>query len=93
MERAGLPAGPVLDILQMQADPQAHARDMIVEVDHPVAGAVKTLGHPVKFSETPASIRSAAPLLGQHSREVLHEAGYDTGQIEAMIASGAVIAA
>lgn len=93
MERAGLPAGPVLDILQMQADPQAHARDMIVEVDHPVAGAVKTLGHPVKFSETPASIRSAAPLLGQHSREVLREAGYDAGQIEAMIASGAVIAA
>jgi crotonobetainyl-CoA:carnitine CoA-transferase CaiB-like acyl-CoA transferase len=93
MERAGLPAGPVLDILQMQADPQAHARDMIVEVDHPVAGAVKTLGHPVKFSETPASIRSAAPLLGQHSREVLHEAGYDAGQIAAMIASGAVIAA
>lgn len=93
MERAGLPAGPVLDILQMQADPQAHARDMIVEVDHPVAGAVKTLGHPVKFSETPASIRSAAPLLGQHSREVLHEAGYDAGQIEAMIGSGAVIAA
>ena len=93
MERAGLPAGPVLDILQMQADPQAHARDMIVGVDHPVAGAVKTLGHPVKFSETPASIRSAAPLLGQHSREVLREAGYDAGQIEAMIASGAVIAA
>jgi crotonobetainyl-CoA:carnitine CoA-transferase CaiB-like acyl-CoA transferase len=93
MERAGLPAGPVLDILQMQADPQAHARDMIVEVDHPVAGTVKTLGHPVKFSETPASIRSPAPLLGQHSREVLHEAGYDAGQIEAMIGSGAVIAA
>ncbi|WP_198134914.1 CaiB/BaiF CoA transferase family protein [Roseovarius sp. 217] len=93
MERAGLPAGPVLDILQMQADPQAHARDMIVEVDHPVAGQVKTLGHPVKFSETPASIRRAAPTLGQHSREVLHEAGYAADQITAMIASGAVIAA
>lgn len=93
MEKAGLPAGPVLDILEMQADPQAHARDMIVEVDHPVAGAVKTLGHPVKFSETPASVRFAAPLLGQHSREVLREAGYDAAQIEAMVASGAVIAA
>ncbi|WP_417726757.1 CaiB/BaiF CoA transferase family protein [Roseovarius sp.] len=93
MEKAGLPAGPVLDILQMQADPQAHARDMIVEVDHPVAGTVKTLGHPIKFSETPASIRRAAPVLGQHSREVLREAGYVTDQIEAMIASGAVIAA
>ncbi|MFU8834843.1 CaiB/BaiF CoA transferase family protein [Roseovarius autotrophicus] len=91
MEHAGLPAGPVLDILQMQADPQAHARDMIVEVDHPVAGPVKTLGHPVKFSETPAHIHRPAPVLGQHSREVLQEAGYVPDEIEAMIASGAVI--
>jgi len=93
MEEAGLPAGPVLDILEMQADPQAQARDMILEVDHPVAGRVKTLGHPVKFSETPASVRRAAPVLGQHSREILQEAGYGTAQIESMIAAGAVIAA
>ncbi|WP_235575695.1 CaiB/BaiF CoA transferase family protein [Roseovarius tolerans] len=93
MEQAGLPAGPVLDILEMQADPQARAREMIVEVDHQVAGPVKTLGHPVKFSETPASLRRAAPVLGQHSREVLQEAGYDAAEIEAMVASGAVIAA
>ncbi|MHA7852551.1 CaiB/BaiF CoA transferase family protein [Roseovarius sp.] len=92
MEQAGLPAGPVLDILEMQADPQALARDMIVELDHPSAGLVKTLGHPVKFSETPASIRSAAPVLGQHSREVLSEAGYDGETIDAMISAGAVIA-
>ncbi|MDZ7710885.1 MAG: CoA transferase [Roseovarius sp.] len=91
MERAGLPAGPVLDILEMQADPQANWREMIVEMDHPMAGRVKTLGHPVKFSETPASLRRAAPVLGQHSREVLQEAGYDAGEIEAMVASGAVI--
>ncbi|MEI4232715.1 CaiB/BaiF CoA transferase family protein [Roseovarius sp. D22-M7] len=93
MEAAGLPAGPVLDVLEMQADPQAQARDMIVEVDHPVAGRVKTLGHPVKFSETPAEQRRAAPVLGQHSREVLAEAGYDADRIAAMIAAGAVIAA
>jgi len=92
MEQAGLPAGPVLDILEMQADPQALARDMIVELEHPSAGPVKTLGHPVKFSETPASIRSAAPVLGQHSREVLSEAGYDAETIDAMISAGAVIA-
>lgn len=93
MEEAGLPAGPVLDILEMQADRQAQAREMILEVDHTVAGRVKTLGHPVKFSETPASVRRAAPVLGQHSREILQEAGYATAQIEAMIAAGAVIAA
>jgi crotonobetainyl-CoA:carnitine CoA-transferase CaiB-like acyl-CoA transferase len=93
MEEAGLPAGPVLDILEMQADRQAQARDMILDVDHPVAGRVKTLGHPVKYSETPARLRRAAPVLGQHSREVLAEAGYDATRIEAMIAAGAVIAA
>lgn len=93
MEEAGLPAGPVLDILEMQADRQAQARDMILEVDHTVAGRVKTLGHPVKFSETPASVRRAAPVLGQHSREILQEAGYATAQVESMIAAGAVIAA
>ncbi len=93
MEQAGLPAGPVLNILEMQRDPQALARDMIVELDHPVAGPVKTLGHPVKFSETPASIRQAAPVLGQHSREVLREAGYGGDAIDAMISTGAVIAA
>ncbi len=93
MEEAGLPAGPVLDILEMHADPQARAREMIVDVEHPKAGTVRTLGHPVKFTETPASIRSAAPLLGQHSREVLREAGYGDTEIEAMIASGGVIAA
>ncbi|WP_176214387.1 CaiB/BaiF CoA-transferase family protein [Roseovarius sp. A-2] len=93
MEQAGLPAGPVLDILEMQADPQAIAREMIVEVDHPMAGRVKTLGHPVKFSEPPATLRRAAPVLGQHSREVLQEAGYDAAEVEAMVASGAVITA
>ncbi len=91
MEAAGLPAGPVLDILQMHADPQAQAREMIVDVAHPVAGQVKTLGHPIKFSDTPAAITRAAPTLGQHSREVLLEAGYQADEIAQMIASGAVI--
>lgn len=91
MEAAGLPAGPVLDILQMHADPQAQARDMIVDVAHPVAGQVKTLGHPIKFGDTPATITRAAPTLGQNSREVLLEYGYQADEIAQMIASGAVI--
>jgi crotonobetainyl-CoA:carnitine CoA-transferase CaiB-like acyl-CoA transferase len=93
MEKAKLPAGPVLDILQMHEDPQAKARGMIVELDHPKAGRMKTLGHPVKFSETPASITRPAPLLGQHSRDVLTEIGYDAEAIEALIKAEAVIAA
>ncbi|MGR3572805.1 CaiB/BaiF CoA transferase family protein [Brevirhabdus sp.] len=93
MEAAGLPAGPVLDIPQMHADPQALARDMIVETQHPKAGAVKSIGLPVKFSQTPGAVTRPAPLLGQHSREVLAEAGYPADAIEALIESGAVIAA
>jgi crotonobetainyl-CoA:carnitine CoA-transferase CaiB-like acyl-CoA transferase len=92
MEEAQLPAGPVNDILQMHADPQARAREMIVEVDHATAGRVKTIGHPVKFSRTRAKVDHAAPLLGQHSREVLAEIGFDTEQIEALIQSQVVIA-
>ncbi len=91
MEAAGLPAGPVLNILEMHADPQTQARGMIQTVEHPVAGAVKTLGHPVKYSETPAAVRRPAPLLGQHGPEVLREAGYDEAEIEAMAATGALI--
>ncbi|MFX0540938.1 CaiB/BaiF CoA transferase family protein [Roseovarius sp. S4756] len=92
MEQADLPAGPVNDILQMHDDPQARARDMIVSVDHPKAGKIDTIGHPVKFSQTPASVRHPAPLLGQHTREVLSELGCDDTRIEALIRSEAVIA-
>tara|TARA_B110000503_G_scaffold115273_1_gene173511 strand:+ start:9111 stop:10316 length:1206 start_codon:yes stop_codon:yes gene_type:complete len=91
MEAAQLPAGPVNDILQMHADPQTRARKMIVNVDHMTAGSVETIGHPVKFSRTPASINCAAPLLGQHTREILHEMGYEPSQIEELIQSQAVI--
>ncbi len=92
MEAARLPAGPVNDILQMHKDPQALARDMIVEIDHPTAGPVKTLGHPVKYSRTPTRVDRAAPRLGQHSREVLGEVGYSRAEIDALIQSKAVIA-
>lgn len=93
MDAAHLPAGPVNDILQMHADPQARAREMIVQVDHPTVGPVETLGHPVKYSRTPASIDQAAPLLGQHTREVLSEVGLDDARIDALIHAKAVIAA
>lgn len=91
-EKAGLPAGPVLTITEMHRDPQAIARNMIIPLLHPVAGEVKTIGPPVKFSQTPATIHRPAPLLGQHSREVLAEAGYSSDQIAQLIQTGAVIA-
>ncbi|KPQ20956.1 MAG: Crotonobetainyl-CoA:carnitine CoA-transferase CaiB [Rhodobacteraceae bacterium HLUCCA24] len=91
MEAAGLPAGPVLDILEMHRDPHARAREMFVETDHPVAGPTQAIGLPVKFSETPGGIVRPAPLLGQHGREVLEEAGYAPDQIDALARSGAVV--
>ena len=93
MEEAKLPAGPVLKICEMHDDPQAQARDMIVDLQHPTAGAVKTIGHPVKFSETPAKVVQPAPLLGQHSREVLQQIGYAPVDIDRLIQTEAVIAA
>jgi crotonobetainyl-CoA:carnitine CoA-transferase CaiB-like acyl-CoA transferase len=88
LEDGGFPAGPVLSISEMHADPQTRARDMVVATDHPVAGRVETLGLPVKFDRTPGGIRCAAPTLGQHTREVLAEYGYDAGEIEAFLAAG-----
>ncbi len=93
LEAAGVPAGPVLDVAQMHADPHVRARDMVVSVEHATAGAVETLGLPVKFSATPGAVASAAPLYGQHSREILAEAGYREAEVAALIEQGVVIAA
>lgn len=90
LEEAGVPAGPVLDIAQMHADPQALAREMIVETSHPTAGEVKAIGLPIKFSDTPGSVRRAAPLFGQHTREVLREAGYSDAEIDQLALQGAI---
>jgi crotonobetainyl-CoA:carnitine CoA-transferase CaiB-like acyl-CoA transferase len=77
----------------MHADRQVIARDMVPQTDHPVAGRVQTLGLPVKFSQTPGGVVRPAPLFGQHSEEVLAEAGYSSQEIAALLASGGVIAA
>ena len=93
LEGAGVPAGPVLSIAEMQRDPQTLAREMVPEVPHSRLGEVKTLGTPVKFSGTPASLRRGAPLYGQHSRDVLADYGWSDEEIAGLIAEGAVIAA
>ncbi len=85
---AGIPAGPLLNVLEMHDDSQALARDMIVDVQHKRAGKVKTLGAPVKFHGTPGGVRSGAPLIGQHSVEVLSEAGYSKEHIERLVSEG-----
>lgn len=90
LEEAGVPAGPVLDVAQMHKDPQALAREMIVETTHATAGKVKAIGFPIKFSETPGDVCRAAPLLGQHTREVLREHGYSDAEINHLAAEGAI---
>lgn len=92
-EHQGLPCGPVYSSLQALDDPQTKAREMVVEVDHATAGRVRTLGLPVKFSSTPGHVRRGAPLLGEHSREVLAEIGFGHAEVEALERAGAVIAA
>ena len=93
LEAIGVPAGPVLDVKEMHQDPQTLAREMVVEVEHPEAGPVRSIGLPVKFSQTPGVLDRPAPLLGQHSREVLAEEGYTAAEIDALVASGVVVSA
>ena len=73
---AGVPAAPVNTVDRMIKDPQVIARDMIVKQQHPTAGEISVVGVPVKLSETPGSVRTPAPLLGQHTNEVLGTLGY-----------------
>ncbi len=73
LDQAGIPNGPINTIDKVIEDPQVLAREMIVEIDHPVAGKLKVPGIPIKFSRTPGKIRRTAPLLGEHTDEILKE--------------------
>ncbi len=91
LQKAGIPSGPVLSVKEMQSHPQTLARDMVPSVEHPVAGTVQTIGLPVKFSATPGKVVHAAPLFGQHTREVLTEHGFSKSEIDALMKDGAAI--
>ncbi|MEM8839594.1 MAG: CoA transferase [Pseudomonadota bacterium] len=91
LNSGGFPAGPVSSITEMHEDPHTRARDMVVETEHPVAGSTKAIGLPVKFSATPGRIVRPAPQLGEHTREVLSDAGYSEMEIAAFLEDGAVI--
>jgi CoA:oxalate CoA-transferase len=86
-----VPSGPINDIAHVVNDPQVLARKMIVDVVHPVAGAMKIPGVPVKFSDTPAEVKEPAPLLGQHTEGVLTSfLGLSAEEFEALRKDGVV---
>jgi formyl-CoA transferase len=93
LDKAGLPVGPILSIPEMLAHPQTVARDMVVETQHTRAGTVKALGLPIKFSATPGKVTRAAPVLGEHTYEVLAEVGYSHAEIDQLVRDGAAVAA
>jgi formyl-CoA transferase/CoA:oxalate CoA-transferase len=90
LEAAGVPCGPIYTVSQVFQDPQTLHRQMRVELDHPKAGRITVTGVPVKFSDTPGSVRTPPPLLGQHTRPVLRELGYSEEEVEQLQRLGAV---
>ena len=90
LDDAGIPCGAILDYAEAFETPQARAREMSVEVDHPALGRLRSIGTPIKMSSTPLDPATRAPLLGEHTTQVLREAGYELAAIDAMRARGSV---
>jgi formyl-CoA transferase len=87
---AGVPAGPLRDYGQVCEDPHTLAREMVITMEHPVEGEIRGLGIPVKLSDTPGRVRRAAPMLGEHTDEILARLGYSSPEIATLRGAGAV---
>jgi crotonobetainyl-CoA:carnitine CoA-transferase CaiB-like acyl-CoA transferase len=88
---AAIPCGPVNNMQHLFTDPQVKHRDMIAEVQHPTIGALRLTGMPIKYSETPSTIRRPPPLLGEHTDEVLTEVmDYSPKQINELKKQGTI---
>ena len=90
LEDEGIPCGPINTYAEVFADEQMIAREMVVETDHPALGRIRTLGTPLKLSDTPLEPGRPAPTLGQHTDEVLADAGLPPDEIAALRASAVV---
>jgi crotonobetainyl-CoA:carnitine CoA-transferase CaiB-like acyl-CoA transferase len=90
LEEAGVPCGPINDLAQVFADPQVLARHMVETVAHPTIGPLRLTGVPFKLTATPAAVRSAPPLIGQHSDEILAWLGYGEGEVAELRREGVV---
>ena len=89
---AGVPVGPVASIGEMLEHPQTAAREMVIDVEHTRLGSVRSLGNPVKLSAFPEVPDRGAPLLGEHTRDVLLENGWSESEVDTLAASGSVLA-
>ncbi len=92
LDAVEVPAAPVQTIDQVLADPQVHARNMIIEQQHPVLGKVKLANIPFRFSDCDVTPRRVAPLLGEHNREIAGELGFAAAEIDAMVKEGVLYA-
>jgi formyl-CoA transferase/CoA:oxalate CoA-transferase len=90
LDAEGVPIGPINTVADVFDDPHIQAREMLVELQHPAAGAFKVVGVPVKFSETPAGLEAPSPLLGQHTEEVLAWLSYTREQVRRLQDEGVV---
>jgi crotonobetainyl-CoA:carnitine CoA-transferase CaiB-like acyl-CoA transferase len=90
LDEAGVANGPILHIDEVFQDPQVLHQEMLLEMDHPRAGKIKTLGFPVKLSQTPAQLKGPPPYMGQHTEEVLQELGYSPREVEIMRKEGVI---
>lgn len=90
-KKRGVPAGPINDLAAVFGDAHVAERELVRHLDHPLAGTVPTIANPVRFTETPVEYRSAPPMLGQHTEEVLEDVlGYSSEKIAALADAGAI---
>jgi crotonobetainyl-CoA:carnitine CoA-transferase CaiB-like acyl-CoA transferase len=90
LAEAEIPAAPINTVEEAVNDAQTLARNMIVQLEHPALGVARSIGNPIKFSETPVSYRLPPPMLGEHTSEVLRGLGYSEEEVQAMSNSSAV---
>ena len=90
LEKAEVPAGPVLTLDQVYQHPQVRARNMDIEIEHPLGGRIHAIGFPVKYSGTPGRICRPAPMLGQHTFQVLRSLGVNSEECSQLEANGVI---